>query len=245
MAKEFCSNCGAEIAPNANFCIICGTSIEHLPEETKTEPAEKNITEPKVEPEAEPKTEPAEEIKAEPLEESKEKPKLFCSECGAELVSDSNFCLECGAPVQSASASEVKGRCPECGAEISVDEKFCLNCGFQLNALRSAAVPISAEAAIVSPTAAAKKSPAKYIIIIASAVLVALAAVFVILIVVPRNVQDMKYDFSGFQGVYNGSARSSVPEGNGTWIYNSSDVKISAEGEWKNGDLYNGTAILA
>ncbi len=215
MAKEFCPKCGAELIPNAIFCTACGAGIEHLPEEPT------------------------------PAKAPKEERRLCCSECGAELASGTKFCTECGAPVQSAAAARVKGRCPECGAEIYADERICPNCGFQPNySPAGAAVPINAQA--TATAAVSKKSPVRYIIIAASAALAVLAVVLVILLfIVPKNVQDMQYDFSGFRGVYNGTAAHSVPAGEGTWIYSDDGVKISAKGEWKNGNLYDGKITLA
>lgn len=160
--------------------------------------------------------------------------KKCCSECGAELEPDVEFCPECGMPVQS--ARETDKLCPECGAELEPDAEFCPECGMPVRSSsfqmpRTDAQPVKRflKRGILIPAAAAA------------------ATVFIVLMVVfniPKNAEGINFDFDGFSGVYNGIVRSSVPQGEGSWLYESGNVRMAAEGEWKSGSLYNGTVMV-
>jgi len=49
---------------------------------------------------------------------------VFCSSCGAKLITGAVFCDECGSPVKKTSET-----CPHCGHEFERAGKFCPKCG--------------------------------------------------------------------------------------------------------------------
>ena len=57
----------------------------------------------------------------------------YCTECGMQLPSETNFCTECGASslIEELQSKEVptKKYCPSCGAELDKRAIFCMMCG--------------------------------------------------------------------------------------------------------------------
>ncbi|MBD5129721.1 MAG: zinc ribbon domain-containing protein [Ruminococcaceae bacterium] len=187
-----------------------------------------------------------------PVQNVPEEEKIFCPECGVELEQNAEFCPECGTPLQSAPETNV---CSECGAELKQNAEFCAECGAPVQNAFSGGETAVAVAAPVTATAytavpSIKRFP-KRVLIIAAAAVAVIAVVLVIVLNIPKNVNEMNFNFDGFSGVYNGIARGGVPQGDGEWLYEAGSVRMSAEGEWKNGALregtvkviYNGTAI--
>lgn len=219
MANKCCPECGVELEPNAELCPECGCPVQSAPKANE---------------------------------------KLLCPECGAELEPNAESCPECGCPIQSAPKANEKLLCPECGVELEPNAEFCPECGCPIASTASvgetraaaAAVAVASPAAAVAvaspPVAYAevpsvKRSSKRGLIVGVSAAVVVIAAVMMIVLNIPRNVEKMNFNFDGFSGEYSGAARNGVPQGDGAWTYNTGSVRMSAEGEWKNGALNEGT----
>lgn len=174
---------------------------------------------------------------------SKEETKTLCPECGVELESTAEFCPECGTPIQSAFRTSEKTICPECGFELDPNAESCPECGAPVltpSPVGVTAVSVSTAAAYAAASPVKRSSMTALFIPIAAAVAV-VAVVLTIVLVIPKNVEQMNFKFDGFAGVYSGSARGGVPQGEGSWLYDNGSVRMSADGEWKNGALYEGT----
>ncbi len=78
--------------------------------------------------------------------------KYFCTDCGAELTSDTTICTDCGAKIDTVNEDKMNEAekvpntineeqnldetkqffCPECGSKVTSDSKHCPECGIEL-----------------------------------------------------------------------------------------------------------------
>lgn len=101
----WCTQCGAQLEENANFCHNCGAPCE---QEIKEEAEDFNGA------------------------EFKEETVGYCPNCGAALFPDDAFCNQCGTPVSQLHTEKVINRCPKCNTEYQPGAQFCTVCGTQL-----------------------------------------------------------------------------------------------------------------
>lgn len=100
-----CTQCGAELEADANFCHNCGAQCE---QELKEETEDLNCT----------------EFGGETT--------VHCPNCGATLFPGDAFCNQCGSPVSQSRSEKVECRCPKCNAEYQPGAQFCSVCGVRL-----------------------------------------------------------------------------------------------------------------
>lgn len=92
-AYNFCPNCGTNCHSEAIVCIKCGVNLE-----SQSSSPSSTAT--------------------------KEKPKAFCRNCGKEVAAGAYACLNCGLP-----PGKSKNFCPSCGSETHNDAVICIKCG--------------------------------------------------------------------------------------------------------------------
>ncbi len=97
-----CPKCGAELATDAMFCIVCGNPIAQ------------NAAAPAPAP-----------VNAMPVSQG------TCTRCGAPLDADALFCIVCGAQVEARGAQPPAPMrsCPNCGWDLDPDALYCISCG--------------------------------------------------------------------------------------------------------------------
>lgn len=95
-AFNFCPSCGANCHQDAVICIKCGVKLESQ----GAQPLPKSATEPQ---------------------------KVFCRNCGKVVLKDAVACLNCGLP-----PSKSKNFCPSCGSETHNEAVICVKCGTAL-----------------------------------------------------------------------------------------------------------------
>ena len=100
-----CTQCGAELEADANFCHNCGAQCE---QEINEETEDLNY-----------------------IEFGKET-MVHCPNCGATLFPGDAFCNQCGSPVPQSHSKKEDCRCPKCNAEYQPGAQFCSVCGAQL-----------------------------------------------------------------------------------------------------------------
>jgi predicted amidophosphoribosyltransferase len=113
-AYNFCPSCGANCHNDAIICIKCGVRLES--QETGSQNPRNSETK-----------------------------KTFCRNCGKEVNKDAFACLNCGLP-----PGRSKNYCPSCGAETHNEAVICIKCGTALEQFALQQREISA-AAFVKP----------------------------------------------------------------------------------------------
>ena len=141
LPASVCSNCGATLVPEADFCPDCGQPVEHR--ETAAPVTE---TEGRAPPTHEEEVTPAPKMAEEGTR---------CPNCGAALAPEAVFCLDCGQLIEEEELAaevpepkaqgpppageeetpspppetEVADRCPNCGTALVPEAVFCPECG--------------------------------------------------------------------------------------------------------------------
>ena len=131
----FCTNCGARVPDNANFCVTCGSKVNRAPADLP----------------------PTEEI---PVQPAPSGPTVKCQWCSAQVSADLEICPKCEArikpvagavppppayaanpqavptpppPRPEAHAAHAAGKCSWCGSPVGADQLSCPLCGATLN----------------------------------------------------------------------------------------------------------------
>lgn len=101
-AFNFCPSCGSNCHQDAVICIKCGIKLE------SQDSAPKTVTE-------------------------KVQAKAFCRNCGKEVLKEAVACLNCGLPPKKS-----KNFCPSCGSETHNEAIICIKCGTALEEFAAA-----------------------------------------------------------------------------------------------------------
>ena len=116
-----CPGCGAAIAPDTKFCVVCGVKLTPPPKSGKPPMPPK------------PEDKPL-EIPVEPP-----KPEFKCTNCGTPMQPGLKFCTACGAKLGNEDSllpetkNNKENKCPNCGTKAEPGLKFCTACGAKLN----------------------------------------------------------------------------------------------------------------
>ena len=136
--KNQCTNCGATLKKDANFCNACGAPVNNEPSTiSKPEPVKNQCTNcgATLKKDANFCNVCGTPVNNEPSTISKPEPvKNQCSSCGAILKKDAKFCNVCGTPVKDGINNEAKvepdkNLCQNCSAKLKDNAKFCNACG--------------------------------------------------------------------------------------------------------------------
>jgi len=139
-----CSECGAEVDRDAEFCPSCGADISEIEVVDGDDDFEYACSEcGATVSESDQVCSACGADISEVDDESRQKPAsgFVCMQCGADVTLDDRACPACGSDLEAASDEEDEYVCSECGAEVELSDLTCPSCGADISEVDQGNLP--------------------------------------------------------------------------------------------------------